>query len=70
MGMGLAYRWALAGRTLVIGSRIGARAEKFASVLLERVPGADVVGKENAAAAFQNVGAHNLNSDGPIEATF
>jgi coenzyme F420-0:L-glutamate ligase/coenzyme F420-1:gamma-L-glutamate ligase len=138
MGMGLAYRWALAGRTLVIGSRIGARAEEFASVLLERVPGADVVGKENAAAAamadivvltvpyvhhqstletireasqgktfvdatvplrppkvgrvqlpeagcaaleaqrllgegvdvvaaFQNVGAHNLNSDGPID---
>ena len=51
MGMGLAYRWALAGRTLVIGSRIGARAEEFASALLERVPDADVVGKENVAAA-------------------
>ncbi len=51
MGMGLAYRWARAGCKLIIGSRCGERAEDAAAVLLGRVPGARVTGKENAAAA-------------------
>jgi len=51
MGMGLAYRWAQAGRTLIVGSRIAERAEEFAAELLERVPGASVTGLDNAAAA-------------------
>jgi len=51
MGMGLAYRWAQAGCTLIVGSRIGERAEEFAAELLERVPGASVTGLENASAA-------------------
>ena len=50
MGTGLAYRWALAGYTLVIGSRVGARAEKSAAELLERVPGVKVTGRENSIA--------------------
>ena len=49
-GLGLALRFALAGRRVVIGSRKADRAEAAAKQVLERVPGANVVGFENAAA--------------------
>jgi len=51
MGMGLAYRWALGGCPLIIGSRILERAEEAAATLLDRVPNARVTGMENAVAA-------------------
>lgn len=49
-GLGLALRFAKAGRRVVIGSRKADRAETAAKQVLEQVPGADVVGFENAAA--------------------
>jgi len=51
MGMGLAYRWALGGCSLIIGSRILERAQESAATLLDRVPNVRVTGMENAAAA-------------------
>jgi 8-hydroxy-5-deazaflavin:NADPH oxidoreductase len=50
-GMGLALRWARAGETIVIGSRIAERAEEAAAKIRERVgPNAQVTGKTNAEA--------------------
>jgi NADPH-dependent F420 reductase len=49
-GLGLALRFAKAGRPVVIGSRKAERAEQAAKEVLEKVPGADVTGFENAEA--------------------
>lgn len=46
-GKGLAYRFARAGHTLVIGSRSAERAQGAAEEILARVPGADVSGATN-----------------------
>ena len=50
-GLGLAMRFAKAGRPVVIGSRKLERAEQAAAEVAGKVPGADVVGLENAEAA-------------------
>ena len=50
-GLGLALRFAKAGRPVVIGSRKLDRAEHAAAEVREKVPGADVTGFENAEAA-------------------
>lgn len=50
-GLGLALRWAAAGRTVLIGSRESARAVQSAGQVKELVPGADVHGLENIDAA-------------------
>lgn len=50
-GLGLALRFAQAGRPVVIGSRVGERAVEAAAKVRGAVPGADVVGLENASAA-------------------
>jgi NADPH-dependent F420 reductase len=49
-GLGLAYRFAAAGRRVVIGSRKQERALAAADDVRQKVPGADVVGLENAGA--------------------
>lgn len=49
-GLGLALRFAKAGRRVVIGSRKAPRAEAAADEVRSQVPGADVVGLENGAA--------------------
>jgi len=49
-GLGLALRFAQAGRPVVIGSRVGDRAVEAAEKVRAAVPEADVVGLENAAA--------------------
>ena len=49
-GLGLALRFAKAGRPVVIGSRKADRAEQAAREVLEKVPGADVTGFENGEA--------------------
>jgi len=49
-GLGLALRFARAGRPVVIGSRKPERAEQAAREVLERVPGAHVTGFANAEA--------------------
>lgn len=49
-GLGLALRFARAGRPVVIGSRKAERAERAAEEVLEKVPGADVTGFESAEA--------------------
>lgn len=50
-GMGLALRWVRAGETVIIGSRDGARAERTADTIRQRVGGrAQVSGMENSAA--------------------
>lgn len=49
-GAGLAWRWAQAGETIVIGSRDAARAAARAAEIAGRVPGARVEGLENSAA--------------------
>jgi NADPH-dependent F420 reductase len=49
-GLGLAYRFAAAGRPVRIGSRKEERARNAAAEVLERVPGADVTGFENVEA--------------------
>ena len=49
-GLGLALRFARAGRRVVIGSRKPDRAEAAAKEVLAAVPGADVVGLGNAEA--------------------
>jgi NADPH-dependent F420 reductase len=51
LGYGLAVRLARAGQTIVIGSRKPERAEEAAGRLGEAVPGAEIEGLENAAAA-------------------
>lgn len=50
-GKGLAYRFALAGHELVIGSRSRERGEAAAREIAERVPNATVRGADNADAA-------------------
>ncbi len=49
-GLGLAYRFALAGRPVRIGSRKEDRALETMRDVAAKVPGADVTGHENAAA--------------------
>jgi NADPH-dependent F420 reductase len=49
-GLGLALRFARAGRRVVIGSRKAERAEAAAAEVKGRIPGADVAGFENAGA--------------------
>jgi len=49
-GLGLALRFALAGRKVVIGSRKSDRAEAAAKEVLRAVPSADVSGFENSEA--------------------
>ncbi|HSS04750.1 MAG TPA: NADPH-dependent F420 reductase [Solirubrobacterales bacterium] len=51
LGAGLALRWALAGRPIVLGSRSAERAEEAAAKLREAVPGAEVEGLLNEEAA-------------------
>ncbi len=51
LGGGLAWRWAKAGRKVIIGSRGTEKAEAAAEEILGDHPGADVSGLENAAAA-------------------
>jgi NADPH-dependent F420 reductase len=51
LGFGLAVRLARAGVPIVIGSRDATRAREAAARALAVVPGADVTGDENAAAA-------------------
>lgn len=50
-GKGLAYRFALAGHEIVIGSRNAERAQEGASEIAERASGASVRGAENMDAA-------------------
>ncbi|HEV2389044.1 MAG TPA: NADPH-dependent F420 reductase [Candidatus Acidoferrales bacterium] len=50
-GAGLAWRWAAAGETIVIGSRDAGRAGARAAEIARRAPGARIEGRENAAAA-------------------
>ena len=50
-GKGLAYRFALAGHEVIVGSRNRERADEAAREIAERVPQATVRGAENAAAA-------------------
>lgn len=52
-GSGLAWRWALAGERVVIGSRDAARAAERAAEIASRVPGACIEGRENAAAVAE-----------------
>ena len=51
MGRGLAWRWARAGYSLVIGSRDPQRGAAAAEALRQRLPGASVRGTTNPAAA-------------------
>ncbi|HEU5044963.1 MAG TPA: NADPH-dependent F420 reductase [Nocardioidaceae bacterium] len=50
-GRGLAYRWALAGHTVTIGSRTVERAEATAEQIRERAPEGNVSGAVNEEAA-------------------
>jgi len=52
-GLGLALRFAKAGRRVVIGSRKAEKAEQAVLEVKAAVPGADVVGFENAEATAQ-----------------
>jgi NADPH-dependent F420 reductase len=49
-GRGLAYRWALAGHDVVLGSRTEQRARDTATQVADRVPGASVRGAVNRSA--------------------
>ena len=53
-GKGLAYRFALAGHEIVIGSRSAERAREAAAEVAGRSPGASVHGAENVAAARES----------------
>jgi hypothetical protein len=53
LGWGLAFRWALAGRPVAIGSRDAGRAQQAADRISEAVPDAEVEGLTNADAAKQ-----------------
>jgi hypothetical protein len=55
-GLGLAYRFAKAGRPVRIGSRKEDRALEAARDVLAKAPGADVSGHENAAAVRSALG--------------
>src|SRR5579859_6300511 len=50
-GSGLALRWAKGGYSLIIGSRTAEKAEQAAKDLREKVPGVNVRGEDNVAAA-------------------
>ncbi|SNS26751.1 reduced coenzyme F420:NADP oxidoreductase [Sphingomonas laterariae] len=50
-GSGLAARWAAAGYEVVIGGREAAKAEAVAAELAAEIPGANIRGADNAAAA-------------------
>ncbi len=50
-GSGLALRWAKGGYALIIGSRTAEKAEQSAKDLREKVPGVNVRGEDNVAAA-------------------
>ncbi|MCC5794268.1 MAG: NADPH-dependent F420 reductase [Chromatiales bacterium] len=52
LGGGLARRWAADGCAVVLGSRDGQKAEAAARKLAESLPGGDVRGMENSAAAL------------------
>ena len=52
-GKGLALRLALAGETVIIGSRDAARGAAAAAELAAQAPGADIRGDDNAGAAAQ-----------------
>lgn len=51
LGSGLALRWARAGYPVIIGSRAEDKAKTAADGIRERIPGAEVTGMDNAAAA-------------------
>lgn len=53
-GRGLAYRWALAGLPVVIGSRDAGRAGQTATVLRERAGSQQVRGTDNAGCAAES----------------
>jgi 8-hydroxy-5-deazaflavin:NADPH oxidoreductase len=53
LGYGLALRWALAGRAVVLGSRDADRAAEAAKKLSDAVPEAEIEGMTNAEAARQ-----------------
>jgi 8-hydroxy-5-deazaflavin:NADPH oxidoreductase len=53
LGWGLAFRWALAGRPVVIGSRDPERAQEAADRISAEVPDAEVEGLANEEAAKQ-----------------
>mgnify|MGYP001387990815 CR=1 FL=1 len=53
LGWGLALRWALAGRPVVIGSRSAERAQEAARRIAEQAPDAEVEGMTNEEAAKQ-----------------
>jgi 8-hydroxy-5-deazaflavin:NADPH oxidoreductase len=53
-GRGLAYRWALAGLSVVIGSRDAGRAEQAAATLQERAGSRQVRGTDNAGCAAES----------------
>lgn len=50
-GSGLAYRWAKAGETIVIGSRDAARAQNAAAQLRQKIGSASIEGMDNIGAA-------------------
>jgi NADPH-dependent F420 reductase len=53
-GRGLAYRWALAGLSVVIGSRDAGRAEQTATALRERAGSQQVRGTDNTSCAAES----------------
>ena len=53
LGYGLALRWALAGRAVVLGSRDSERAAEAAKKLSDAVPDAEIEGMSNEEAAKQ-----------------
>lgn len=53
-GRGLAYRWALSGLSVMIGSRDGGRAEQTAASLRERTGSPRVRGMDNASCAAES----------------
>ncbi len=53
-GSGLAWRWARAGEKILIGSRDAARAAARAAEIASRVLGAEIEGRENAAAVAES----------------
>ncbi|PZS40610.1 MAG: NADPH-dependent F420 reductase [Pseudonocardiales bacterium] len=53
-GRGLAYRWALSGLSVVIGSREAARAEQVATAVVERTGSHRARGMDNAGCAAES----------------
>ena len=53
LGSGLAYRWAKAGFSIIIGSRTQEKAEQAKEDLTAKVPNADISAFENKAAAAE-----------------